>query len=330
MEFPEWQSEKWEDYPGNPVIGLDENDEARAAIGDPQILTPGDYDSKWHAFYHGFFGKDFAPHFHHRVSDDGFSWTLRDMLPWRVNPCYLFRDGGLFYLYYTAILDGEEMRKTGINNAVRVRVTADFENWSDSLELIRPELPWEREHTPGYVSVEARNPCVIKTREGKYRLYYSAGTVKLEDCGYEEPKYISFAEADSPLGPFKKHKTPILAPDAAIPHRNLGAGAIKVFGYRGGYLALYNGIYTDAENRSRSAICVLISEDGISWREAPYNPIIAPAEGWKKALVYQLDLVKYDGELRLYYNARDGWRGGTERIGLSVLKNDKTDVYKLW
>ncbi len=332
MQCPMWQSENWEDYPENPVIGHFGFEGENVAIGDPQILVPADFDGRWHAFYHGFFDAQYTPYYHHLVSDDGLRWEIEDKWQWDYGPSALFFDGGRFYLYYTAILGGETgaNEKYDAETIIRVKHTADFKNWSDCSDLIVPTLPWEREHDAGHERIQARNPCVIKTYEGKYRLYYSAGTVILADCGYEEPRNIGFAEADSPLGPFEKREQPVLIPDIRIPHRNYGAGAIKVFGYQGGYLGLYNSIYLDGEGRSRSAINVLISEDGIDWREAPYNPIIAPTDGWKKALVYQLDLVRNGNDLWIYYNARDGWNGGTEKIGLSILRNDTTDVRKLW
>lgn len=332
MEFPAWQRENWVDYPNNPVIGLFGLDNQNAAIGDPQILVPGDFDSQWHAFYHGFYEETFIPYYHHLTSPDGISWEIEDKWQWDFNPSFMFRDSGRFYLYYTAILGREPgaRKQYGCDMIIRVKHTTDFKNWSESTDLILPELPWERECTPNFERLQARNPCVVKTHEGKYRLYYSAGTVKLEDCGYEEPRHIGFAESDAPLGPFTKHASPILSPDATIPYRNHGAGAIKVFGYGDGYLALYNSIYVDEENRSRSAINVLISEDGVEFREAPYNPIIPPTRGWKEALVYQLDLVRHEGDLRLYYNARSAWDGGMETIGFSVLQNDTSGVCKLW
>lgn len=332
MNFPAWQKEKWTDYAGNPVIGLYGSDNSNAAIGDPQILVPGDFDSLWHAFYHGFYDESYTPYYHHLTSGDGISWQMEDKWQWNCNPSFLYRENGRFYLYYTAILGKESgaKEKYGCAMIIRVKHTADFKNWSDSSDILIPELPFEREHTEGFPRIQARNPCVIKTYGGKLRLYYSAGTVKLEDCGYEEPKYISFAESDSPLGPFKKHGAPILSPDPFIPHRNYGAGAIKVFGYQNGYLGLYNSIYTDENNQSRSAINVLVSKDGIHFEEAPYNPIIPPTDGWKKALVYQLDLARYKDELRLYYNARDSWDGGMEKIGFSFIKDDTSGVKKLW
>lgn len=56
------------------------------------------------------------------------------------------------------------------------------------------------------------------------------------------------------------------------------------------------------------------------WKDLPENLLIPPTEGWKKALVYQLDVVfNYEGKTIIYYNARDGWKEGTERIGASIL-----------
>ena len=60
LNFPAWQRENWVEAPGNPVIGCFETPEAGYAIGDPQILVPGEFDGQWHAFYHGFY-KDFKP-----------------------------------------------------------------------------------------------------------------------------------------------------------------------------------------------------------------------------------------------------------------------------
>ena len=70
----------------------------------------------------------------------------------------------------------------------------------------------------------------------------------------------------------------------------------------------------------------------MEWQEAPYNPILAPTGdgGWKGAFVYQLDLVRWNGDLRVYYNGRDKWKDGIEQIGLSVLENDDSPVKKLW
>lgn len=332
--FPEWNREKWIDCPDNPIVGFWGEGQPRAAIGDPQVLVPGQFDEKWHMFYHGFYDGEFVPFFHHIVSDDGYKWEMYDKTRLDTNPLFMFHDADKWILYYSVVVSRDKAlyEKYKVGNMIRARYSEDLVNWSNDIDILVPELDWEMEHDPNQKNLfEARNPCMVKLPNGRYRLYYSAGVVKLNDCGYEEPKYISFAESDSPFGPFEKYGKPIISPDKNIPYRNLGAGAIKVYGFEDKFLALYNSIYVDENNASRSAINLLMSEDGIEWEEAPYNPIILPTDkGWKSTLVYQLDLVKYGVEYRLYYNAREGTSEGTEQIGCSVIKDNTVEIRKLW
>lgn len=331
--FPDWQRENWSDYPDNPCIGLWENESPRSAIGDPQILVPGDFDEHWHAFYHGFPGDVYIPYIHHCVSDDGYHWSEPEKEQLYTDPLYLFREGGRWYLYYGAVVS----RMSGLRESypdyacfIRMKWSENLKDWSEPVDILLPELDWEME--VDQTRAELRNPCMVKLDNGKYRLYYSSGTVHLDDCGYAEPKYISFAESDSLFGPFTKYGEPIIAPDPDIPHRNYGAGAIKVYGWQNGFIGLYNSIYVDEEGASRSAINVIVSKDGIQWEEAPYNPIIVPAKdgSWKDTLIYQLDLVRWGDELRLYYNARCGTGDGVEKIGCSVIHDTTTRIHKLW
>ena len=333
MTFPNWQREKWTDAPGNPLVrGFGEMRE-RAVQGDPQVLTPGEFDGQWHMLYHGFYDEEYTPFLHHLVSDDGYDWKMLSKQQMNVNPIFIFRDNGKWILYYSAALRREPgaVEKYGCVNMIRARVSDDLVSWSDDIDILAPVLPWEREHDASQPDcIQARNPCVVKLGEGRCRLYYSAGTILLRDCGYEEPKYIGFADGPTPLGPFSRNPEPVLSPLTKIPHRNFGAGAIKVYGWGGKFLALYNGIYLDGAGHSRSAISLLVSEDGVNFAEAPYNPIILPeGQDWKKGLVYQFDLVRFEDEMRLYYNARDGFENGIERIGCSAIKTDEP-VVKLW
>lgn len=328
MQFPALSAEKWVDFPGNPLFGAME-----AAIGDPQILTPGQLDSKWHMLCHGYYPGKEGSYYHHLVSDDGFDWKILEYERWDINPLGLLKDGDLFVLYYTANLfyDKAEMKKYSAANIIRAKTSTDLTHWSEGADILLPTFGWEKEcdvTTPEFVQL--RNPCPIKLPNGKYRLYYSGGTVKLHDCGYEEPKYIGAAESDSPLGPFVKLGEPLLRPDRSNPYRNYGAGAIKVFGWGDKFLAFENSIYYDDALHTHSAINILASDDGVVWEDAPYNPIIAPSgSGWKSTLVYQLDVIQLPDELRIYYNARNGWRTGEENIGCSTVKGN-FGIRKLW
>jgi len=328
--FPNWQRENWRDFSEEALIHSP--DEAKESVaGDPQILLPGEFDSQWHLFHHGF-GSDFKSHVFHHVSDDGISFSLVDKIRLSTNPCYIFRDkdAGQWILYYSALFFGENAAEAekynGFNNIIRAVTTKDFKTFSEPVDILTPSLAWEEEGSPK----QLRNPCVVKCGEKDYRLYYSAGTVLLPHCKFEEPKYIGVAFSKNPMGPFEKRQEPVFFPDESVWYKNYGAGAIKVFQLNDTFLALYNSIYIQ-DGYERSAINAALSHDGIVWEDAPYNPIVVPKPGtWKNALVYQLDLVRYRDEIRLYYNARDDFKSGIERIGMSCIVDTTSALRKLW
>ncbi|RLF23055.1 MAG: glycosyl hydrolase family 43 [Thermoprotei archaeon] len=303
LTIPEWTPDKWRDVPENPLIDPPGGPKPGNVIGDPQVIPPGEYDEYWHMFAHA--GRTI----YHLRSSDGIHWRYEETLPWPGCLVYLYKEKGIWYMVYT--LPDEKW-----NTRICIRESRNLKEWSDEVVLLEPQLPWECEGP----FKQVRNPCLIRTGDGTYRLYYSAGTILLEDCGYEEPKYISFAESDDIYGPYKHYGKPIISPDPKVSYRNFGAGALKVYRWRDQYIGFNNGIYKDEKDRSRSAICLMASLDGISWIDAPFNPIIPPTSGWKRALVYQLDVVfGYEEKIIIYYNARDGWREGVERIGASIL-----------
>lgn len=303
LKIPEWTPERWRDLPDNPLIDPPKGSTPGSIIGDPQVVLPGEYDDLWHMFAHS------GMHIYRLKSPDGINWEYEKVLPFNGALVYLYKEDDVWYLLYTR-------RSRGADTVICLRWSRDLERWSEEHVLLEPKLEWELEGR----CKQVRNPCLIKVGE-TYRLYYSGGTVWLDDCGYEEPKYVSFAEAEDICGPYRRYGKPILKPNPEVPYRNLGAGALKVYRWREQYLGFNNGIYRDGSGRSRSAICLLASLDGIRWVDAPFNPIIPPTKGWKNALVYQLDVVlNYEGKTIIYYNARQGWRGGVERIGASILK----------
>ena len=323
--LPNLSAEKWEDLDTNPVVNhIRDKDNPGDAYGDPQVLLPGQFDNQWHMFFHGFVVNE-GQWFHHMLSSDGIHWLLKKRWQTEMGQSFILKYEGKFYFYSSCYQGANSEHFENKRVAIKVFITEDLEQFDGPYTVLEATLPFEIEGP--YVQI--RNPCAIYLPNGKIRLYYCGGTVMLQDVNYEEPKYISFAEADTPLGPFTKHGEPILSPDPAIPHRTLGSGAIKVFGYEDSYVAFYNGVYQDAEKRSRSAISVLFSIDGVGFEEAPYNPIIIPDVGWRKAIVYQLDLVTWDKQLRMYYNSRSGWLDGIEKIGCSVMPAPMVPIRKL-
>jgi hypothetical protein len=97
---------------------------------------------------------------------------------------------------------------------------------------------------------------------------------------------------------------------------------MKVMALDDGWIGLQNKIYRSPSGESRSAIFLLRSDDGFSWRPAAEEALVPPAPGWTASHVYACDcrLRAKDGLVYLYVNARDGWRvnEGVERIGRIV------------
>jgi len=214
----------------------------------------------------------------------------------------------VFHLFY-------EKAASIRRSVVAKRSSTDLLSWSEPITVLEPQFAWEGKglHTNG-------NPCLVR-HGGRYRLYFSASWVFLPDCLFLEPLYIGVAEADTIEGPYIKRPEPLIGPSSDPAFRNMGAGSMKVLPPEDGgpWYAFNNGIYRDAGGRSRSEIHLLRSDDGYDWRVVSKEALLAPTDqGWKRALVYAMQVVRYQGEWRMYYNARDGWFIGKERIGLAI------------
>ena len=290
----------WTDHPSNPLI---EPPWPEFLLGDPTFLPADDGpDGSWHLFANTLIG------IHHFTSPDGVQWhRLGKVFPgFRA---FLFKQGELFYLFY------ERFTVPWVRSHIEYRTSMDLENWTSETVALRATLSWE-----GRYCRTAGNPCLARAGD-RFRLFYSANVVFLRDLGFCEPRYIGVAESEKVTGPFEKLPEPIISPSEDDPHRNRGAGAIKVIydDQRAIYWGFNNGIYSEENGRSRSAVMLMSSADGVSFEDVYPEPVIAPGGGgWKKALVYQLDVRKVGDEMWLYYNARSSWRFGRERIGLAT------------
>jgi len=288
----------WKDHPANPLIAPPGRE---WLLADPTVVTPDQSpDGRFHLFANTLRG------IHHYVSEDGIAWDKIGGALFGGLRAFVFVENG-YHLFYERFVPPNK-------TVVAVRSSPDLETWSEPRTVLEPRFHWE-----GRVLYTNGNPCVVK-HDGLYRLYYSASWVWLRDCYFIEPKYIGVAESALLLGPYEKRPDPIIGPSDEVAWRNLGAGAIRVVPPSKGvpWLAFNNGIYIDPEGRSRSEIHLLESDDGLSWRNVHDGPILAPEPGWKNALVYAMHVCTTKGKTRLYYNARDGWFRGTERIGLAL------------
>lgn len=299
-------------YKGNPVIkafGVS------PIVADPSVIKPKDsHDGKWHLFCHALLG------IYSYVSDDGISWKREQ----RVVPCAMRPDcnyiDGVYYLYYERT---ESLLKKALSlmggkwrSKIYLVTSRDLKTWSEPKLIIDDTRPY----MSGKMGTSISNPFLTEF-DGKYRLYFSAGLTFITDCGFSEPTHIAYAESDSLEGGFEATGNPIISPDKDSKYLNLCSGCIKVYKLNDCYVGLQNGIYRDG-TKSHSTIMLLKSTDGINFEFV--KVFLTPTEtqgkhkNWMKQYVYACNLVKHDGELRLYFNARnvsDNLRG-REHIGV--------------
>ena len=303
-------------YEGNPVI---ERHGLSPIIADPSTVTPEkSHDGRWHLVCHGLFGLE------QYASDDGYSWEYTGKIVNRAMRGDIHRIDGEYYIYYEHLQPFFRRMKGlvfgGWVSDIRLVKSCDLITFSKPVKVLDNSVSYATDER----GTEISNPFLLK-EDGKYRMYFSAGQVYLEDCGFCEPKYISIAESSSPEGPFTARTAPIIAPDPGERWRNLCSGCIKVYRIADGYIGIQNGIYRDENGDSHSAIVLLKSDNGTEFEYVRdlLTPQLCPESrnsSWMKQFVYASSLSYYDGKLRLYFNARNtaAMLKGREHIGLFI------------
>jgi hypothetical protein len=305
---------KWEDD-GLPLIEPPWNS---PVLADPTFLFPHETpEGVWVLFAHTAWG------IRRYESNDAIVWLDQGMAVRNAMRPFCRPVAGGFLLFYEryrpfAMPLQILPRPPRWKSHLEYRASPDLRNWSSPETVLKADLAWMRDEKLGE---SLSNPCLVEV-EGSWRLYFSASLAWIDDCGFCEPRYIGVAESDSFAGPFTPNPEPLIDPvidpaDDTLPGV-LGAGAIKVIPLDDGYIGLQNKIYRDSSGHSRSALFLLRSDDGLSWRSARDEPLLAPSSGWRSSHVYACDCRQaHDGTWLLYYNARDGWSigSGRERIG---------------
>lgn len=86
------------------------------------------------------------------------------------------------------------------------------------------ELDWEKEGQS-----RIGNPFVYYKVKGKYWLYYSCSSIRLDDSAIDEPKYFGLAESDNLLGPYTRVLQKPMEIRGEIPGLTVkGYGSLKI------------------------------------------------------------------------------------------------------
>jgi hypothetical protein len=285
-------------------------------IADPTVVSPEDSpDGLWYLFAHSAWG------IHLYLSTDGIAWRDRGVVILDAMRSFLHHDDDgwsiVYERYPRLALALTALWARTWRSWIELRRSPDLRQWGPPIALLNPSLPW---HEAAGLGKAVGNPCLVKAG-GTYRLYYSASLVRIPDCGFNEPQSIGVAEAKRLEGPYIPNPEPMLGVDPGDRWANLSRGAIRLIKVDDGWAGFENGIYMDRDTgKSGSAILLLGSADGLSWRRLVEEPIVRPTAGWMRSHVYAACPVpRPDGSIRLYFNARNDWTlsRGVEGIGLA-------------
>jgi hypothetical protein len=200
--------------------------------------------------------------------------------------------------------------------------------WTSPKVALEPTLPWEKIGTQ-----RVGNPFVFfHTSTSKWRLHYSASSIHLNDSNVDEPLHLGLAESDELRGNWTRvTTTPVTIEGGTIPNETfVGVGSFKMV--KGGATApviqaLMNRItLKDGTDITGSTMCTVEQADdtGTKWKVVTAS-FIAPTPSanpptWKQSYVYGFDTIADPTDpsrTLVYYNARNGWKGAHEAVGVS-------------
>ncbi|MCQ2409769.1 MAG: hypothetical protein MJ068_04425 [Clostridia bacterium] len=195
-------------------------------VADPTLLTPDETpDGLWHIFFHTNFGV------YHFVSRDGISFEKKAKLvkaAMRPNINVIDGEYCLFYEKTRPVFFNlmNLMHLAKWKSHIEIIKSRDLVNWTEPVTVIDYTEDYQKTPEGGH---SISNPYLIKTDDGRYRIYYSCGLTFIKDCGFSEPTYISYAESEKYDTCYTSAKEPIIKPDVHDKYFNLCTGCIKVF-----------------------------------------------------------------------------------------------------
>lgn len=143
----------------------------------------------------------------------------------------------------------------------------------------------------------AKDPCVLKLG-GRYLLYYSTAPYdkKLAPPGAPKGWAIGIAESTNLLD---WKKVGEILPEQECEKNGLVNGRTIVLD---GKVHLFYNTYG---NGKLDAICHAVSDDGLSFRRDPTNPIIRATGDWNSGRGIDCDVIEHGNKLLLYFATRD-------------------------
>lgn len=274
-------------------------------LSDPAIVLPEESpDGKWHLFAHTWAG------IMHYTSSSGLNWERRKLVFFRSNSPFIYKEAQEYYmLFETHDRDWGKKSKdvTKKGSRVMISVSKDLYSWSQPKVIMEAkdisESSWRQSHS------RISRPQLVLW-QGRYRLYFGAGELTIYDSGQKSTAMFMMAESDYIEGPYKLYGEPLIEIEPDSEYRNLATGGIRVIALSDCLAAVECSYFYDKDNnRSRSAMLLLHSDDGIEWSIHSVMQT-SPLEGWSSRAITgcAVKLVEDEDTWYCYYSANSSRR----------------------
>lgn len=252
------------------------------------------------------------------TSEDGVRWTkrpepvIRQTLPSEAKalnqPSVVFRDG-IYHMTYFGVSDRDEGQ---VHYASAERPEGP---WTKRGVVLTSTAPWEDKFV-------YNSSLLYDADERIWKIWYTAG--KIQSAG-GEPRYICYATADHPAGPWIKHAAnPILRPmdDGGWASKGVGGPNVRKLAPNL-YETRVVGWQADYPSRGGR----LTSSDGIRWTldRSAMELDLGVAGGPEDAMIYRQFIVEHQGKQYCYYNVKNHRPGWNETINLAIWE-DRLDI----
>ncbi len=252
-------------------------------LSDPSFLLPDESpDALWHLFAHTWQGVE------HYVSSSGLEWEREHLVFFRGHSPFIHKEGNVYYLLYE-IHDTERKRRkkeklTG--SRIMMSTSTDLALWSEPRMILDARAVPRASYRGGKPRVS--RPQLIRWNDS-YHLYFGAGETRIYDTGQKASAFFMTAESSSIDGPYSITEKPLIIPDGESRYRSLASGSVRVIPLGDALGAIECAYFYDEKlKRSRSAMMLMTSEDGISWHDEDLIQL-SPEEGWASRCITSCD-----------------------------------------
>lgn len=252
-------------------------------LSDPSFLLPDESpDALWHLFAHTWQGVE------HYVSSSGLEWKREHLVFFRGHSPFIYKEGNVYYLLYeihdTERKRGRKEKLTG--SRIMMSSSSDLSLWSEPRMILDARSVLRSAYRGGKPRVS--RPQLVRWND-RYRLYFGAGETRIYDTGQKASAFFMMAESSSLDGPYTISEKPLLIPDGESLHRNLAVGSVRIIPLSDALAAIECAYYYDQpRRRSRSAMILMTSDDGISWQDDSIIQL-SPEEGWASRCITSCD-----------------------------------------